>query len=153
MSQENNMAIEHACMRVVRKPWGSTDLRPWSEIRHDGGAIGELWFQRPDMNAPDPTLLLKLLFTKEPLSIQGSRGRCLRAIDRFGAWQDRGLVHPFRNARRLIIVVVGAILFWVIDKFCPDAQLAQLLKLLVVLVCLGAIVARLLPLLGYPSFL
>ena len=41
----------------------------------------------------------------------------------------------------LIIVVVGAILFWVIDKFCPDARLAQLLKLLVVLVCLGAIVA------------
>jgi hypothetical protein len=64
------MAIEHACMRVVRKPWGNTDLRPWSEIRHDGGAIGELWFQRPDMNAPDPALLLKLLFTKEPLSIQ-----------------------------------------------------------------------------------
>jgi len=53
----------------------------------------------------------------------------------------------------LIIVVVGAILFWVIDKFCPDARLAQLLKLLVVLVCLGAIVARLLPLLGYPSVL
>jgi hypothetical protein len=44
-------------------------------------------------------------------------------------------------------------LVWGIDKFCPDARLAQLLKLLVVLVCLGAIVARLLPLLGYPSFL
>jgi hypothetical protein len=69
-NQENIVAIEHACMRVVRKPWGSTDLRPWSEIRQDGVAIGELWFQRPDMNAPDPTLLLKLLFTKEPLSIQ-----------------------------------------------------------------------------------
>jgi hypothetical protein len=53
----------------------------------------------------------------------------------------------------LIIVVVGAILFWVIDKFCPDARLAQLLKLLVVLVCLAAIVNRLLPLLGYPSAL
>jgi hypothetical protein len=53
----------------------------------------------------------------------------------------------------LIIVVVGAILFWVIDKFCPDARLAQLLKLLVVLVCLAAIVNRLLPLLGYPSVL
>jgi uncharacterized membrane protein YvlD (DUF360 family) len=51
----------------------------------------------------------------------------------------------------LIIVVLGAILFWVIDKFCPDARLAQLLKLLVVLVCLGSIVARLLPMLGYPS--
>jgi formate hydrogenlyase subunit 4 len=53
----------------------------------------------------------------------------------------------------LIIVVIGAILFWVIDKFCPDARLAQLLKVLVVLVCLGAIVNRLLPLLGYPSVL
>jgi uncharacterized membrane protein YvlD (DUF360 family) len=53
----------------------------------------------------------------------------------------------------LIIVVVGAILFWVIDKFSPDSRLTQLLKLLVVLVCLGAIVARLLPLLGYSSFL
>jgi uncharacterized membrane protein YvlD (DUF360 family) len=51
----------------------------------------------------------------------------------------------------LIIIVVGAILFWVIDKFCPDARLGKLLKLLVVLVCLGAIVSRLLPILGYPS--
>ena len=53
----------------------------------------------------------------------------------------------------LIIVVVGAILFWVIDKFCPDARLAQLLKLLVVLVCLAAIVNRLLPLIGYSALL
>jgi uncharacterized membrane protein YvlD (DUF360 family) len=51
----------------------------------------------------------------------------------------------------LIIIVIGAILFWVIDKFCTDARLANLLKLLVVLVCLGAIVSRLLPILGYPS--
>jgi hypothetical protein len=47
------MAIEYACMRVVRKPWGSTDLRPWSDVRQDGVAIGELWFQRPDKNAPE----------------------------------------------------------------------------------------------------
>ncbi len=53
----------------------------------------------------------------------------------------------------LIIVVVGAILFWVIDKFSPDARLAQLLKLLVVLVCLGAIVNRVLPIIGYPTLL
>jgi uncharacterized membrane protein YvlD (DUF360 family) len=46
----------------------------------------------------------------------------------------------------LIIVVVGAICFWVIDRFAPDARLKQLLKLLVVLVCLGAIVQRLLAL-------
>ena len=46
----------------------------------------------------------------------------------------------------LIIVVVGAICFWAIDKFATDARLANLLKLLVVLVCLGSIVQRVLPL-------
>ena len=64
------MAIEQAGMQVVRKPWGSTDLRPWSDIHHDGAAIGELWFQRADTDAADPELLLKLLFTTAPLSIQ-----------------------------------------------------------------------------------
>jgi uncharacterized membrane protein YvlD (DUF360 family) len=53
----------------------------------------------------------------------------------------------------LITVVVGAILFWVIDRFCPDARLANLLKLLVVLVCLASIVSRILPLAGYPALL
>jgi uncharacterized membrane protein YvlD (DUF360 family) len=46
----------------------------------------------------------------------------------------------------LIVVVVGAICFWAIDKFANDRRLANLLKLLVVLVCLGAIVQRLLTL-------
>ena len=46
----------------------------------------------------------------------------------------------------LIIVVVGAICFWAIDKFAPDSRLANLLKLLVVLICLGAILQRVLPL-------
>ena len=41
-----------------------------------------------------------------------------------------------------IIVVVGAICFWAIDKFATDGRLANLLKLLVVLICLGAIVQR-----------
>ena len=44
----------------------------------------------------------------------------------------------------LIIVVVGAICFWVIDRFAPDKRLANLLRLLVVLICLGAIIQRLL---------
>jgi NhaP-type Na+/H+ or K+/H+ antiporter len=46
----------------------------------------------------------------------------------------------------LIIVVVGAICFWAIDKFATDRRLSQLLKLLVVLVCLGAILQRVLAL-------
>ena len=53
----------------------------------------------------------------------------------------------------LVTIVLGAILFRVIDPFSPDARLAQLLKLLVILICLGSIVTRLLPLLGYSSFL
>ena len=44
----------------------------------------------------------------------------------------------------LIIIVVGAICFWAIDRFAPDGRLANLLKLLVVLICLAAIVQRLL---------
>jgi len=44
----------------------------------------------------------------------------------------------------LVIVVVGEICFWAIERFAPDRRLANLLKLLVVLVCLGAIVQRLL---------
>jgi uncharacterized membrane protein YvlD (DUF360 family) len=48
----------------------------------------------------------------------------------------------------LIICVVGAVLFWVIDKFVRDGRLGNLLKILVVLVCLGAILQRVLPLLG-----
>jgi uncharacterized membrane protein YvlD (DUF360 family) len=48
----------------------------------------------------------------------------------------------------LIICVVGAIVFWIIDKFVRDGRLANLLKILVVLVCLAAILQRVLPLLG-----
>jgi len=44
-------------------------------------------------------------------------------------------------------VVVGAICFWAIEKFATDAKLAKFIKLLVLLVCLGAIVQRLMALL------
>ena len=48
----------------------------------------------------------------------------------------------------LIICIVGAICFWAIDKFVNEARLANLLKLLVVLICLAAILQRLLRLAG-----
>jgi hypothetical protein len=48
----------------------------------------------------------------------------------------------------LIIIIVGAICFWAIDKFVNDGRLAKLLKLLVVLICLAAILQRVLPLAG-----
>jgi hypothetical protein len=53
----------------------------------------------------------------------------------------------------LIIVVVGALLFWVIDRFVRDGRLANLLKILVVLICLAAILQRVLPLFGVGGLL
>jgi hypothetical protein len=48
----------------------------------------------------------------------------------------------------LIICIIGAICFWAIDRFINEARLANLLKLLVVLICLAAILQRVLPLAG-----
>ena len=64
------MSIEHASVRAMPKPWGVSDLQPWSSVDGTGDAVGELWFERADKNAPIPALLLKLLFTSAPLSIQ-----------------------------------------------------------------------------------
>ena len=52
----------------------------------------------------------------------------------------------------LIICVVGAICFWAIEKFVRDGRLANLLKILVVLICVVAILQRLLPALGVGLF-
>jgi len=57
-------------VRTKPKPWGSLNLRPWSQASTTDGPIGELWFERPDHAAPETALLLKLLFTTAPLSIQ-----------------------------------------------------------------------------------
>jgi mannose-6-phosphate isomerase len=101
------MTIEHASVRVVDKPWGSFDLRPWSEIRHDGMAIGELWFERGDKDAPDPALLLKLLFTTKPLSIQ---------------------VHPGDGFARSIGLANGKTEAWYVLAAVPGAKVALGLK-------------------------
>jgi mannose-6-phosphate isomerase len=101
------MAIEHAAVRVVRKPWGVADLHPWSGIDGSGDSIGELWFQRADRNAPTPALLLKLLFTSEPLSIQ---------------------VHPNEAFARSIGLPNGKTEAWYILSALPDAQVAIGLK-------------------------
>jgi uncharacterized membrane protein YvlD (DUF360 family) len=52
----------------------------------------------------------------------------------------------------LITCVVGAICFWVIDNFVKDGRLGNLLKLLVVLICLASILQRVLPLAGVSAF-
>jgi mannose-6-phosphate isomerase len=101
------MPIEHAAVRVVHKPWGVRDLRPWSSIDATNDAVGELWFERADKNASIPALLLKLLFTSEPLSIQ---------------------VHPDDTYARAMGMPNGKSEAWYILSAKPDAKIGVGLK-------------------------
>lgn len=94
------MTLEIASERVVRKPWGKSDLRPWSDLGRDGTPIGELWFQRVDPAAPEPELLLKLLFTDQALSIQ------VHPDDAFA--RAIGLPHGKTEAWYVLAAVAGA---------------------------------------------
>lgn len=64
------MTIEHAIAHSLKKPWGVENSRPWSSAGGQGSKIGEVWYERSSSTAEAPSLLLKLLFTSEPLSIQ-----------------------------------------------------------------------------------
>jgi len=101
------MAIEHARARALPKPWGVVDRRPWSNASHDGGAIGEIWYERPDHAAADPALLLKLLFTSQPLSIQ---------------------VHPGDTFARSMGLPNGKTEAWYVLSAAPEAKIALGLK-------------------------
>src|SRR5512141_1159635 len=50
--------------RFVPKVWGSTHLEPW--YPDSAEKIGEVWVE----SVPPPPLLIKFLFTTEPLSVQ-----------------------------------------------------------------------------------
>jgi mannose-6-phosphate isomerase len=101
------MPIEHASVRVVHKPWGASDLRPWSSIDGANDAVGELWFERADKKASIPALLLKLLFTNEPLSIQ---------------------VHPDDTFAHAMGMPNGKTEAWYILSAKPDAKIGVGLK-------------------------
>jgi mannose-6-phosphate isomerase len=64
------MMIEHAIAHPLQKPWGVADSRPWSSAGRGDNTIGEIWYERSSLAALAPSLLLKLLFTNQPLSIQ-----------------------------------------------------------------------------------
>ncbi|MDX3967654.1 MAG: class I mannose-6-phosphate isomerase [Bradyrhizobium sp.] len=101
------MTVEHASVRVVCKPWGVADIRPWSRIDISGDTVGELWFDRVDKDAPGSALLLKLLFTSQPLSIQ---------------------VHPDDEFARAIDLPNGKTEAWYILSAAPGARVALGLK-------------------------
>jgi mannose-6-phosphate isomerase len=101
------VTIELASVAIRQKPWGSTNLLPWNGTSTAGKPVGEIWFQRADATAPDTALLLKLLFTTEPLSIQ---------------------VHPDDTFARSIGLPSGKTEAWYILSAGPDAQVALGLK-------------------------
>ena len=101
------MPTELAAVRVVHKPWGVRDLQPWSSLDGSADAIGELWFERADQHAQTPALLLKLLFTSEPLSIQ---------------------VHPDDTFARAMGMPKGKSEAWYILSAEPDARIGVGLK-------------------------
>ncbi len=101
------MATEQALTQIIPKPWGIADLRPWSHARSNGKSLGEIRYERSDRTAADPSLLLKLLFTNEPLSIQ---------------------VHPNDAFAHSIGQPRGKSEAWYVLSAAPDAKIAVGLK-------------------------
>ncbi len=102
------MTIELAHAHSFSKPWGVADARPWmSAGPSDGGKIGEIWYERSAFTDTAPSLLLKLLFTNEPLSIQ---------------------VHPDDAYARSIGLPNGKTEAWYVLSAAPDAKVALGLK-------------------------
>jgi mannose-6-phosphate isomerase len=69
-SKVASMTIEVAQSRMLQKPWGVSDLRPWGDMDHAGRPVGEICYERSSADATQPALLLKILLTDQPLSIQ-----------------------------------------------------------------------------------
>jgi mannose-6-phosphate isomerase len=101
------MTVELARARAVPKPWGVTDLHPWSGVDNEGAAIGEIWYGRSDRTAPDSSLLIKLLFTSQPLSLQ---------------------VHPDDAFARTMGMARGKSEAWCVLSATPDAKVGLGLK-------------------------
>ena len=101
------MTIERARPHTVSKTWGVADPRPWSDARQDDGPIGEIWYERPGDATPNSSLLLKLLFTSQPLSIQ---------------------VHPDDASAHAMGLPNGKTEAWYVLSATPDAKVALGLK-------------------------
>jgi len=97
------MPIEHVTARTVTKPWGVAHPRPWTQPRCAGTPIGELWYERAGADRTPVSLLLKLLFTSQPLSIQ---------------------VHPDDAFARLIGLPNGKTEAWYVVEAAAGAKVA-----------------------------
>jgi mannose-6-phosphate isomerase len=100
--EASNLTVERARAVTLQKPWGVSDLSPWSSAKADG-AVGEIWFERSNKSADDSLLLLKLLFTSQPLSIQ---------------------VHPNDSYANSIGLPNGKTEAWYVLRAAPGAKIA-----------------------------
>lgn len=67
------MTIERARRQAMHRPWGVADPGDWGvapAVEGTTGPIGEIWYDRPGQVEREPALLLKVLLTSAPLSIQ-----------------------------------------------------------------------------------
>lgn len=104
------MTVELAERRAVNRPWGVSDPGVWAaddSVAIPKGLIGEIWYERPGAPATPPALLLKILLTGAPLSIQ---------------------VHPDDELARSIGLPNGKSEAWHVLAAAPDARVALGLK-------------------------
>ena len=101
------MTIERANAHSLPKPWGVIDSRSKNGAGTKANTIGEIWYERSDSTATSSSLLLKLLFTSQPLSIQ---------------------VHPDDTYARSIGLPNGKTEAWYVLSAAPDAKVALGLK-------------------------
>jgi mannose-6-phosphate isomerase len=100
-----------------KSPGGRTDLRPWSDAGRATGKIGEIWYERRDPAAHEPSLLLKLLFTLEPLSVQVHPG------DAFA--QSMGEAHGKSEAWYVLSAEPGGRIALGLDRRLTSEQLRE----------------------------
>lgn len=104
------MTIELATRQTMHMPWGVADAGEWAAAATSeptAGPIGEIWYDRPGKPASTPALLLKVLLTSAPLSIQ---------------------VHPDDEHARSIGLPNGKSEAWHVLSATPDARIALGLK-------------------------
>ena len=101
------MAIERARAVAIPKPWGVLDTRPFRNATVGDGTIGEIWYERDGTDELNSSLLIKVLFTSQPLSIQ---------------------VHPDDAYAKSIGQRNGKTEAWYILSAAPDAKIALGLK-------------------------
>ena len=100
------MTIELAEINVVSKPWGCLETHHCNRHAKTGERVGEIWFNHV-LNNESAELLLKILFTEQPLSIQ---------------------VHPDDEFAKSIGLTRGKTEAWYILSAMPDAEVAIGLK-------------------------